>query len=350
MEFKIWFLYNEVNWESDFSDVDKKCVNTKKIVDYLNAVRANAEKDYGSRDKFPINMPFVHSKSDFFKKEDKEVDVDYFIKQITTPPKSIINQNEKIKKSGMPNEFVYKTGIPAYRGIVFDIKSNKFYFINTCPGAGQCAIICYARKGRYIQYSNAYDSMTRRLNYLLNFPEKYEEQMYEELKEKCEEHDAYVGYKPKVIVRWNDSGDFFARKYVEISDSVMKRLKREGYNIESYAYTKIPDIKDSSINTTFSIGGKESNLSKVKKDEKKSEIIPKELFKDLNLLKFSDEKELKKRVSDEYRIPIDKIITYDELLSTTPAEEPKWHVIVTPNDGDDAAFRKDVKLIFLTQH
>jgi hypothetical protein len=59
---------------------------------------------------------------------------------------------------------------------------------------------------------------------------------------------------------------------------------------------------------------------------------------------------LKKRVSDEYRIPLDKIITYDELLSTIPAEEPKWHVIVTPNDGDNAAFRKDVKLIFLTQH
>jgi hypothetical protein len=67
-------------------------------------------------------------------------------------------------------------------------------------------------------------------------------------------------------------------------------------------------------------------------------------------MKVSDEAVLKQRVAKFFNIPQELVITYDELKSTPKGDEQKWAVIVTPNDGDDAAFRPDVKKILLTQH
>ena len=344
-------LYNEVDWDNDFSDVHVTCEDPEKIVAYLNDVRAIKDVDYGNREKFADTMPFVHAKSSFFGGSEG-VDVEDFARRITEPPKTIVNTNEKILKSGGPHEFVYKTGIPALRGIVYDKASKKFVFVNTCPGAGACAVICYARRGRYIQYAEAYDSMTRRLNLLMNHPEEYENQLHKELKGKCEEHKAYEGYKSKVLLRWNDSGDFFTKKYKEIAERVMKQMKEEGYNIDSYAYTKVADVaNNAAFQTTFSGGGNASQAGKVDfGSHKVSIVIPKEIFKDLDLMKIADEQKLKQRVATKFALPIGEILTYGEMMSTPKGEEPKWHVMVTPEDGDDAAFRKDVKTILLTQH
>lgn len=339
--------------ENDFDDVNAQCLNPKEVVEYLNKVRANAYKDYPEREKFSKTLPFVHAKSSFFMKDKRAVNVEYFKKQMTTPPKSIINTNEKILKTGRPNEFVYKTGIPAFSGIIFDKKENAFKYIRTCPGAGTCVSICYALKGRYIQYPNSYDSMTRRLNLLWNHPDLYEEQMYNELKQKCKMHKAIEGYKPKVIIRWNDSGDFFSKKYVKIAENVIAKLKKEGYNINSYAYTKVANIAKNNKfgSVSFSAGAKKSEMSKIDpKKQKMSMIVPTELFKGLDLLKISDLTLLKSKVSEFFGLNKKDVITYDELMMTSPSGKPKWHVIVTPDDGDDAATRNDVKTILLTQH
>ena len=45
-------LYNEVDWDNDFSDVHVTCEDPEKIVAYLNDVRANKDVDYGKREKF----------------------------------------------------------------------------------------------------------------------------------------------------------------------------------------------------------------------------------------------------------------------------------------------------------
>jgi hypothetical protein len=344
---------NEIDWEKTFSDVKQTCVDPKDVVEYLNQVRANSDLEYSKRKKFDKSNPFIHSKSSFFKKGEADVDIDNFIKEITKKPLNIINTNEKILKSGGVHEYVYKTGIPAFRGIAYDIQNKTFHYINTCPGAGSCAVICYAMKGNYVMYPVAYDSMTRRLNYLLNYPEKYEEQMYNELKEKCKEHNALKGFKAKVLLRWNDSGDFFANRYVKIAENVMKKLKDEDYNVDSYAYTKIANVaKDSDFgDTTFSAGANKKETGRVDFEKQKSSIIvPKELFKGLNLMKIDDEQTLKSRVADFYKFDPETIITYDEMMSAPKTDVPKWNVIVTPNDGDDAGFRKDVKTILLTQH
>lgn len=344
---------NEIDWEDTFGDVKKTCVNTEDVVDYLNRVRANAPKKTADREKFDASHPFVHSKSSFYKGKEEKVDIDHFIQKMTQPPANVINTNEKILKSGGPHEYVYKTGIPAFRGIAYDIDKDKFYFINTCPGAGSCAIICYALKGRYIQYPASYDSMTRRLNYLLNYPDKYEEQMYKELLSKCKEHSALEGYKSKVLLRWNDSGDFFAKRYVKIAENVMNRLKSEGFNVDSYAYTKVADVSKGQEfgDATFSAGANKKQSGQVDPSKQKmSQVVPKELFKDLNLMKVNDEQELKNRVAKHFNLSPSDVITYDELMGTPKGDVQKYHVIVTPNDGDDAAFRKDVKTILLTQH
>lgn len=344
---------NEIDWEDTFGDVKKTCVAPKDVVDYLNRVRANAPKSTSDREKFPASHPFVHSKSTFYKGNDETVDIDHFIAKMTQPPANIINTNEKILKSGGPHEYVYKTGIPAFRGIAYDIEKGEFYYINTCPGAGSCSVICYALKGRYIQYPASYDSMTRRLNYLLNYPDKYEEQMYNELKAKCKEHNAMEGYKSKVLLRWNDSGDFFAKRYVKIAENVMKRLQSEGFNIGSYAYTKVADVaKDQKFGgATFSAGANKQQSSQVDPSKQKmSQIVPASIFKGLNLMKVADEQELKGRVAKHFNLNPTDVLTYDELMNTPKGDVPKYHVIVTPNDGDDAAFRNDVKTILLTQH
>lgn len=347
------YLLNEIDWEKEFSDVKKVCPKIDDVVDYLNRVKKNASKDYSEREKFDAGFPFVHSKSTFIDKNKGNVDIDFFIKKITTPPVTIINTNDKILKTGGINDFVYKTGIPAFRGIAYDIENQKFVYINTCPGAGSCVAICYARKGNYILYPASYDSMTRRLNYLLNYPDKYEEQMYLELKKACKEHRAYEGYKPKVLLRWNDSGDFFSKKYVKIAENVIKKLKSEGFNIDSYLYTKVANVaKDVDFATTsFSSGANKQQASKIDQEKQKMSLyVPKDVFKGLDLMKISDIEELKNRVSDFFNLDKKNVITYDELMRTPEGKSKKLHVIVTPNDGDDAAYRKDVKSILLTHH
>lgn len=343
---------NEISWEKDFADVQKECLSPEELKSYLNKVISNANKGYGEREKFSPKMPFIHSKSKLFK--GGKLDIQDFTKRITEKPNSLINTNEKMLKSGQPNEYFYKTGVPAFRGIAYDISKNRFYVINTCPGAGECRVICYALKGRYIQYPNSYDLMTRRLNYLLNYPNEYENQLYVELKQICAKHKALKGYESKIILRWNDSGDFFTKKYVSIAERVIKRLQEEGFNIIDDAYTKMADVaKSSNIGSVaFSLGGSKKERSKIDTDKQKISVwVPTELFKGLDLAKISDKQLLKQKVAEYFNLPLKDIITYAELLKTP--ENPKlmkWHVLVTPNDGDDAAARKDVKTILLTQH
>jgi len=274
MKFKQW-LYNEIDWDVTWSDVEKICWDTDKLVEYLNDVISNRGVKTKKRKKFPSTLPFIHSSSKLLGKEDidENIDINDFIEQITKKPNNVVDPNDKMLKSGMPNEFVYKTGIPALRGIVYDIEKNKFFVINTCPGAGECALICYSRKNNYIRYPESYDSMTRSLNYMLNYPDEYENMLYEELKEKCIEHGAKTGYEPKVLFRWNDSGDFFSKRYRLMAYRVMKKLTSEGYNIADAAYTKVADAAYTKVADAVNEPNynqkkmKSKNLNKAKKEK-----------------------------------------------------------------------------------
>jgi hypothetical protein len=364
-------LLNEIDWEDTFSDVRKTCVEPKALVEYLNKVRGNKDLGYSEREKFDAKFPFIHSKSTFFKDKPTGVDVDYFIDQITKKPKNLVNTNEKILKSGGPHEYVYKTGVPAFRGIVYDIDKDKFYYINTCPGAGDCVLICYALKGNYIRYAASYDSMTRRLNYLLNYPDKNEKQLYDELKTIAIEHKALAGYKSKVLLRWNDSGDLLSEKFFKLVMDVIKATP----NVDHYIYTKevalikaYPQLPDNVI-VNFSYGGikpqenlidpavdKVSHVVDIKDPTKEPLLRAIANFKYIVYDKqnkkwmYNDVDSTKHIIAQRYKIREDSILTVDELNSTPKGKIGEYNVIVLPGESDAPASRRDVLGTYLIIH
>jgi len=346
------YLLNEIDWQDTFSDVKKTCISPEDLADYLNRVKANSDKKTKDREKFGKNLPYVHAKSKLLGPEHEDIDINSFIEQITKKPNSLISQNDKMKKTGDANTVVYNTGIPAFRGVAYDIDKGKFYYINTCPGAGVCVKICYALKGNYIRYQGSYDNMTRRLNLLLNNPEEFESQLYDEIKDKCIEHKAIKGYKFKVLIRWNDSGDFFTKKYVDIAHNVISRLKKDGYNVEEFLHTKIASVaQDPDFEvTSYSMGGNKKELAKIGPDQKISDVVGKALFAGLDLDKLSDIEKLKELLAMQMGINKKLILTYDELMQTPVTKKPKWYTITMPGDGDDATRRKDVIRNFQTEH
>lgn len=346
-------LLNEVDWEGFWHDAQVTCTDPRKIVQYLNDVRKNAPLSGKERKDFPDTFPFVHAKSDMFGGL-PELDVEEFKRRIMQPPSSVVTKNDKMEHSGRHNEFVYNTGIPAFRGIVYDVKSDKFVFVNTCPGAYNCVNICYARDGAFIRFAESYDRMTRALNMMMNYPEQYEDRLFKEVAEKCKEHKAYQGYVNKVMLRWNDSGDFFAEGYRQIAHNVMKRLLDAGYNVEDNLYTRVANAANDPRfnNRTFSLGAapKEAERVKVGGDIKQEITVPFSVFKDLDPEKITDMETLKDRIAEKYNFDRDSVISYLEMMAKADSGVRKWHVIVVSGNGDDASWRKDVVTVLNLEH
>ena len=360
---------NEIDWDNEFSDVYKKCINTAELKNHLNHVIDNSEKKPSDRESLGLNKPYIHTKSIPFD-EEGEIDVNAFIKKITTMPNDILSINSKMEKSKTDNTLSVNIGIPALRGLVYDIDNKEFYFVNTCPGAGECALICYARKGSYVMFPDVFVKQTRILNLLLNFPDRFEKLLKREL-----EIMALKNPDKEIQFRWNDAGDFFTKKYYQIAKKITKELKSEGYNIKSYAYTKMGDIvnmgdDDIMINFSTDANRKETNKVVDIENKKKEVTIPKELFGDL-FVKTSDKNPkflvgedgkmiykdkdsvntLKKRIADKYNVNMDTILTYDELLAKPVGMPLQYNVMVAPKgEGDIGAQRRDVKYSFLMFH
>ena len=360
---------NEIDWDNEFSDVYKKCINTAELKNHLNHVIDNSEKKPSDRESLGLNKPYIHTKSIPFD-EEGEIDVNAFIKKITTMPNDILSINSKMEKSKTDNTLSVNIGIPALRGLVYDIDNKEFYFVNTCPGAGECALICYARKGSYVMFPDVFVKQTRILNLLLNFPERFEKLLKHEL-----EIIALKNPDKEIQFRWNDAGDFFTKKYYQIAKKLTKELKSDGYNIKSYAYTKMGDIvnmgdDDIMINFSTDANRKETNKVVDIENKKKEVTIPKELFGDL-FVKTSDKNPkflvggdgkmiykdkdsvntLKKRIADKYNVNMDTILTYDELLAKPVGMPLQYNVMVAPKgEGDIGAQRRDVKYSFLMFH
>lgn len=321
------------------------------------------------------------------------IDKDKFIANITQEPDNIFSQNEKMskttklskgKKSG---SFVYETGIPAFKGLVYDEKTGKFDIVKTCPAAGPCLIMCYARKGFFAMALKPL-KLTQRLNLLINKPERYKEKAIEELVNLAKEHNAFIGTDNTLVIRWNDAGDFFSRggvSYLDIARQVIKAIANKEVDgkkiqIKSYAYTKdASNLKeDSDIIWNFSRQGKKSFAQGIDfKKHKSSEIVSTDLFKDFFLKKAKgyakdkngnilwaegkSKKDLIKKLydhySDEYDLSLtdepgkSKLIMQSELPDKEDSEKNKYAVIVLPTgDTDLGAQRKDVKVMFLLEH
>lgn len=353
---------NEIDWEGEFSDVSKECLNIEALEEYLNNVLANQKL---SSDKRTKSLLLVHNKAIPFD-EKGEIDVQAFIDDITKTPSEIISQNEKMEKSSIDNTITFNIGIPALRGLVYDVDENKFYIVNTCPGAGACIRVCYARRGRYILNTPVFKKQTRVLNLLLNEPDFFEKMLKHEIEMLLRKNKG-----KKVLFRWNDAGDFFSKKYFQIAVNITKELKDKGYNFSSYAHTKMGDIfnlNDPNVLLSFSVDAAEKERKKVNLfSAKTSEIVPSTLFNDLFMKKGphfltsddgkmipNDENSintLKQRIANKFNVDINTLIMYDELIKIPESGEKKYNVIVLPKgQGDLAAQRSDVQKTFLLYH
>jgi len=353
---------NEIDWEGEFSDVSKECMNVEALKDYFNKIIDNQKLPSDKRTKSTL---LIHNKSIPFD-EKGEIDVDAFIQNITKIPTQIYSQNAKMGKSGDDKSITFNVGIPALRGIVYDIEHKEFYVVNTCPGAGACAAVCYARRGRFVLLPNIFGKQTRILNLLLNDPDLFRKLLKHEI-----EPLIWKNKGKKVFFRWNDAGDFFSKKYFEIATRITKELLENGYDFESYAHTKMGEIynlNDPNITLNFSVDAAEKERKRVDlSTAKTSEIVPSELFKDLFVRDKAhfkiDEKGklipvnndslniLKQRISDKFNVDINTLITYDEMVETPISNDKKWNVVVLPKgDGDIAAQRKDIQRTFLLYH
>jgi hypothetical protein len=358
----------EIDWGNNFSDVSKKAMTHDETKVYLKSVIGKCQMKPKDREKLALDKPYIHNKK-IPTFDDGEIDLESFIVNITKPPKEILSQNSKMDKSSGENSISLNIGIPALRGLVYDINEKMFYIINTCPGAGSCAIICYARKGSYVLFPDVFVKQTRILNMLLNHPERFEKVLKIELESFC------LKYPEKTIqMRWNDAGDFFTKTYFEIASRITKTLKSEGYNIKSYGYTKMGgliNLDDSDLTLNFSDDANKKQTGMVKDlgNAKKSVIVNNKVFDDLLVkdnkgkhYKVNDKgkvifkngesgvKELKTRLSKIYNVDTSTIVTYDE-LKRIPEGDKIYNVIVMPKgDGDIGAQRSDVKLSFLLYH
>ena len=321
------------------------------------------------RDKF---SPIIHgSNIKAITKDDQntEWDLDDLSKQITTRPKAILGTNAKMEKSKTEGEIIYDLTLPALSGIVVDEDTGDFVEITTCPGAGQCQLFCYARKGGYVMFPASSMSAAQALNFLVNDPEGYTARVNQEIKTiKAKTDKAGV----QLVVRWHDAGDFFSKEYLDLAYGVANANP----DVQFYAYTKMGDVATgatpANFTMNFSSGSKRGEEKKVEFHKSQGNVVkqgvtvPKDMFFDLiarkgnSLIKdakgrtqFASPEALdtfKQRLAQQYKVAPDSIITYDQMLATPVGAEPKWNVIVQPGAGDRAANRKDVIDSYLMFH
>lgn len=280
------------------------------------------------------------------------VDGEKFKNLINVVPDNIISRNEKIKKSGKKGEHFYEITLPAYQGLWYDNKDQKFRLLRTCPSAGECKMYCYATKGGYVQYKETNLKQIRILNFLMNDWKGFKKKILDEIKEAKR-------LAEKVVIRWHDSGDFFVDSYVQIAFDVA----RETPDVTHYAYTKsvglvrkLESSKPDNFVFNFSEGGLQDK--KLSFNDKNSKVIPKVLWKDIfgadknfkNEDKLNQLKSILAKVYGSKGLEQENILTYDEMMEMPEGDIPRWHVIVTPKDGDDSARRKDVISTLLLIH
>ena len=324
------------------------------------------------RDKF---SPIVHgsnikaiTQSD---NPDDKWDLDDLAQQIMKRPSKILGTNAKMEKSATEGEIIYDLTLPALSGIVVDEENGDFVEIKTCPGAGECQLFCYARKGGYVMFPASSMSAAQALNFLVNDPEGYMAMVDREvktLKGKTDKHGI------RLVVRWHDAGDFFSKEYLDLAYGVANGNP----DVKFYAYTKMGDVatgnKPANFIVNFSSGSQSREVKKVQVHKQAGNVVkdaitvPKDMFRTLFVTDakgkyVKDEKgrtqvvspeawdEFKQKLASIHKLDPDTIITYDQMLTIPEGPKPKWNVVIFPaGHGDRAANRLDVINSFLMFH
>ena len=368
---KLKDILNEVDW-TRFSDVQKSCITPEAVEEKLNAELDRLKVPANKRQSSDPTFPKI-SKGNIPTNEEGRANIKQFISDIIKKPKTIFDIGEKSKHTTGENILTINTGIPALRAVLWDMEAKEFYVMNTCLGAGKCIVPCYAMRGFYIMNDGKNMKLINRIQLLMNDPDTYERLAYNEAE--------IFAFKAKqdgksLEIRWNDAGDFFSNVYFTMAVNVTNKLKNAGYNVNSYAYTKVGKyIKlgtEAGMTMTFSAGAAEKEKKQVDVEtSKSSEIVPREVFKqffipkanrfeldDTGKTKFKDESGrlgLKQAIVDYYKneypeLTVDSLKYTDELPLTIGKPLQYNAIILTAGDGDRPAQRRDVKITFLLQH
>ncbi|MDI5969862.1 hypothetical protein POF50_011030 [Streptomyces sp. SL13] len=129
-------------------------------------------------------------------------------------PARLLTQNRRLRAIG-----VWNWTLPAWAGRFTD---GRTY--NTCPSAGVCRDVCYARHGTY-RWPNVLARHQANLRFVLDDLPSWERAMNTELD------------LPKFRGRWvrvHDAGDFFSDTYL----AAWLRIVRDHPETSFYAYTK----------------------------------------------------------------------------------------------------------------
>jgi len=381
-------LSEDVDWEQ-WSDVSKTCKTPEEVTKMLNDELDRLSSTKKNKNSFNINNPrFTRNTM-----ENSKNDISKFISDITTIPETIFDKGMKSAHSTTEKYETVNTGIPAFRAILWDNDNKQFFVINTCPSAGSCPMSCYALDGFYIMHTGKNIKLVQRLQFLMDNPKQYERKAYREL----EEYAWRANRDDKTLqIRWNDAGDFFADKYIQIAINLHNKLKENGYKVKTYAYTKRHNMveigKAAGFTMNFSTEAKIADRLQVNFNTTKiSDIIPKEVYKqfvysrgkgfakdenDKTLLRPDSREAFKQRVREYYEnllppfkkgkkeislklkdyqknikfLEGEQLIFTDE-LPEEESEEFKYNVIVLPfGDSDAPAQRADVHYTLLCEH
>jgi hypothetical protein len=172
-------------------------------------------------------------------------------------PATLLSSNSELRPDG-----IYNWSIPALAA-----KLSNGTNVKTCPNAGACATVCYARNGTY-NFSNVKGRHVRNLEYILEDPQGWFAQMLEEVS------------KPKMRgkhVRIHDAGDFFSEDYLRM----WLKLATLVPEVTFYCYTKevsmfkrvLSEGCPNNFKYLFSMGGKEDHLID-KENDRHAEVFP----------------------------------------------------------------------------
>ena len=180
------------------------------------------------------------------------------------------NANRELAANG-----IFTWSIPA-----LSAKTSNDKFVLTCPNAGSCARLCYARVNSY-QFPSVKAAHLRNLEMILDDLELWKSQMLEELQRKRYQIKYHDEQPQNAKVRIHDAGDFFNADYF----AAWLQIALSSPHVFFYAYTKevlmvknwiaangpLPD----NFVVIYSMGGKQDKFID-KKIDRHAEVFPDE--------------------------------------------------------------------------
>lgn len=223
-------------------------------------------------------------------------------------PKKLLGSNSKLAKAN-----IWQFTLPAAKASV--VIDGKLQEQTVCVGAKKCLEFCFASSGSY-NFRASLVAHTRNLQYVLDAPFDFAEQMIKEIKSKRQVH----------AIRIHDSGDYISRAYFMVWKSIMEACP----NVLFYSYTKLPPLfkkleaegmLPSNFTVIYSEGGKFDHLIDKSKDRHSHVFSTEEdCLKAGYVLNEEDDKPATDRNITKIGLVVHGDITYKKKMNTAVAE------------------------------